>query len=205
MVSDNLEWMEIMAEVYFTRICVAVRKLCALKGVPEMADDIIGHAFQTAVERSRSYNPELTEFDTWVIGHAKWYLAELFQAKDHPLAGGESASGIHLTGLHLYAEIPSQFADEPTEDRGAVPSPSVPFVDPFDVPELPLWVDTFIDRLSDLERKVTELLLLKCGEKYPVAEMARDLGVTRGAAQQALTSVREKARQCIEQYTTASR
>lgn len=199
MTRKDLEWMETMAEVYFTQICVAIRKLCALKGVPHLADDVIGRAFETAVEKSRTYNPRLASFDTWVVGHAKWYLAELFQAKDYCTG----AAGVHHTGMWMFAETPVVFSDEPSDELATMPSPAVQFRDPFDDAPAP-WVDGFVARLSDLEKRLLELLLLNCGEKYPVAQAARDLGVSPALAKKTLDSVRAKAREAIcEQHSDA--
>ena len=182
--SRDLMWMDPMLAVHLPSTELKIKRLCAVKGASHLYDDVLEHALFTACELG-DYDPRRASLETYLVNHAKWYLGDRFRAKE--------------------VELPVEFTDDYAEEPWMVSSPSVDFVDPFEMDApVPCWYKPLWVSLTAQERDCLAYVLMSNADNKKVTyrDLGKLLGVSHVTAGKVLDSVRRKAKDTI-QWTTA--
>ena len=189
-----MNWLEVYLEMYWGDIQLSVLKLCNMYGIGELYDDVFAETMLVVCEKASNYNPKLSAFSTWTIGHAKNVARRMIEPSKHIRYGGAMSANVHLRYEYMFAELPTMFDDDYSDDPGVTRSPIV--YDTYNLDGLDPRFISFIQSLSIKERLCLSVLLIR--QKTPTyRELGVDMGVSHTHAGKVLKQLRQKAR-CLQ-------
>ena len=189
-----MKWLEVYLEMYYADIELSILKLCKMYGIGHLHEEVFSEAMLMTCEKARNYNPHLSAFNTWVINHAKHVARRMMEPSKHTRYGGSMPADVHLQYEYMYAEQPTMFDDDYSDDPGVTRSPIV--YDTYNLDGLDPRFISFIQSLSIKERLCLSVLLIR--QKTPTyRELGVDMGVSHTHAGKVLKQLRQKAR-CLQ-------